>query len=282
MKALYLACIIIGISAQNILKKAFSLKNTGDGVYTFCLLTSLSSMAFFIFSSRDLQWNIGLIPYAVFFALSFAAATIFSTLSLSWGPLSLTSLITSFSQMIPTFYGLIFLKEPTRIGLFPGLALLSTALILINKKSKSSPVTFKWLLCVTIAFLGNGMCSVVQKMQQNAFSGAYKNEFMIMSMAIVAGIMLGASFIKERRGIRRFIRTGWYLSISYGIMNALVNLFVMILGGIMSVSLMFPLVSVGSILVTFIVSIVFYKEKLTHTQFIGFLSGIVAIVLLNL
>ncbi len=67
-----------------------------------------------------------------------------------------------------------------------------------------------------------------------------------------------------------------------GIMNGTVNLFVMILSGMMSVSLMFPLMSVGGILVTFTVSILFYKEKLTRLQYLGFLAGIGAVIFLNI
>ena len=282
MQAVYLIAIILGISGQNILKKSFAKKHTGQGVYTFSLLAYLCAIVFFLLTSRDLQWNWGLIPYAFFFALFFGSAAIFSTLALSSGPLSLTALISSFSLMIPTFYGLIFLKEGIRGGFIPGLLLLALSLVLINRKSKDSPLTIKWLIFSLISFLGNGMCSVVQKMQQIAFAGHHKNEFMILSLSIVCLILGIPLLIKERDRFLQYTATGWYLSAGCGIMNGAVNLFVMILSGMMSVSLMFPLMSVGGILLTFTVSKLFYKEHLTKAQYSGFLCGIGAIILLNL
>ena len=55
----------------------------------------------------------------------------------------------------------------------------------------------------------------------------------------------------------------------------------MILSGKMPVSLMFPLISAGGLIVTYIVSRFFYKEKLTKIQFIGFIFGLMAVVFLN-
>lgn len=282
MELFYLIMIILGISSQNILKKSFTKKAAGKGVYTFSLITSLSGMGFFILTSRDLSWNSGLIPFALFFALSFSAATVFGTLAISCGELSLTSLVTSFSLMIPTFYGLIFLREPITIGLIPGLILLAASLILINKKQTQTVGNAKWLIYVLIAFAGNGMCSVVQKMQQSTFCGAYKNEFMILSLAFVCAIMCIAATLSERRHIAVYTKSGWHFALAYGVMNGTVNLFVMILSGLMSVSLMFPLISVGGIVVTFIISKLFYKETLTKAQHIGFLLGIAAVIFLNL
>ena len=65
-------------------------------------------------------------------------------------------------------------------------------------------------------------------------------------------------------------------------MNGLTNMLVMILSGLMAVSVMFPLISAGGIIVTFIISKFVYKENLTRMQFMGFLVGILSIVFLNI
>ena len=54
------------------------------------------------------------------------------------------------------------------------------------------------------------MCTVVQKMQQVASDGAYKNEFMIVALAIVIVIMLAMTFVKERKNIKLFAKSGWH------------------------------------------------------------------------
>ncbi len=282
MEIFYLIFIIFGLSGQNILKKMYSKKTDGKGLYTYTLMIVLSALLFFVVTSKNLSWNLSVIPYSVLFAVFFSMAIVMSTLAISCGPLSLTSLITSFSLMVPTFYGLIFLKEPVSFGLIPGLVLLSISIVLINKKEKNVPVNLKWLILVSLAFLGNGLCSVMQKVQQNAFNGGYKNEFMIISLVIVSVIVFVVSFIKERKEYKYYISKGAVSAFFNGMLNGSVNLFVMILSGLMSVSLMFPLVSVGGIVITFIVSKVFYKEQLTKAQHIGFLFGLAAVVFLNI
>ena len=88
--------------------------------------------------------------------------------------------------------------------------------------------------------------------------------------------------ITERKHFADYAAGGWHLALGCGILNGAVNLLVMILSGMMSVSLMFPLVSVGGIVVTFFVSKFLYKEKLTKAQYLGFSLGITAIILLNI
>ena len=282
MNIFYLISIIIGVSAQNIIKKPYTDKTNGKGVYFFSLLTSLSAMLFFVLISNGLNFEIRILPYSLLFALSYALTTVFSVLSVACGSLSLTSLIISYSLMIPTFYGLIFLNDDISIGLFPGIALLALSLLLINKKSDDSPITLKWLIYVLLAFIGNGMCTVSQKMQQVAFGGEYKNEFMILALAVVSIILSLLIIVSERKEIKTYVKFGWHLSIICGIMNGAVNLFVMLLSGKMPASLMFPLISAGGIIVTYIVSRFFYKEKLTKTQLCGFILGTISVVFLNI
>jgi drug/metabolite transporter (DMT)-like permease len=126
------------------------------------------------------------------------------------------------------------------------------------------------------------MCTVVQKMQQNASDGAYKNEFMIVALAIVTVIMLIMTIYKEKSGIKKYAKSGWHFALMCGVLNGVVNLFVMVLSGRIPVSLMFPLISAGGLIVTYIVSRFFYKEELTKTQFIGFVFGLAAVVFLNM
>ena len=282
MNAVLLISIILGVSAQNIIKKPYTQKNSGKGAFIFGALSSIAAMLFFVITSGGFRWESGLVPYALGFALSYGTSTVFSVLATASGSLSLTALIISFSLMIPTFYGLIFLNDPVSVGLVPGLILLAASLVLINLKSDSIKITPKWLLYVFLAFVGNGMCSTVQKMQQVAFDGAYKNEFMIIALLSVCVGLMTVSLFTEKNDIKLCIKNGWYFALPCGIMNGAVNLFVMLLSARMPVSLMFPLVSAGGIVITYFVSRFIYKEKLTKLQLIGFVLGTVSVVLLNI
>lgn len=281
MSIFYLISIIFGISFQNIIKKPFTEKHSGKGLYFFSLLVGFSAMIFFALTSKKFEWNSGLIVYAVFFALAYTTATVCSLYAVACGSLSLTALVVSYSLILPTVYGLIFLKDPLSFSMIVGFILLVISIFLINKTDEEKNISFKWIVFAILAFVGNGMASVIQKMQQIAFDGSYKNEFMIIALLFVVLFLSVFVLKKERKEIKTYAKSGWYLAISCGIANGIVNLFVMILSAIMPVSLMFPMISAGGIIVTYIVSRFFYKEKLTKIQFAGFLIGIVSVVFLS-
>lgn len=281
MSVLYLIIIIAGVSGQNIAKKIYTKKMQGSGTYLFSACTALFSMLFFIVTMKDFIWEAAIIPYSVAFALSFAVSNLFGVLSIKSGPLSLSSLMISYSLLIPTFYGILFLKEPISVFFLTGLCLLVISLFLVNKKKDKSQIGFKWIVFVFLSFLGNGFCSTLQKMQQAKFDGAYKNEFMILALAIVSVVLFSVALITDKKYIKENIRHACLVAPGCGIMNGLTNMLVMVLSGLMAVSLMFPLISAGGIILTYIISVTFYKEKLTKMQFLGFLTGILSIVFLN-
>ncbi len=281
MNTLLLICIIIGIALQNIAKKHYTTKAGSCGIYLFSAITSLFAMLFFLTTADSLGWNAEIMIYSSAFAISFLISIIFVTLAISSGSLSLTSLITSYSLMLPTFYGIIFLKDAVSIFLPQGLCLLAVSLFFINKPNEAYRVTPKWLFYVFLASLGNGMCSVFQKMQQVKFDGAYKNEFMITALMAVTLCLAVYSLFKESHQLKSVLRYGWIPAGISGIMSGVVNLFVMILSERMSVSVMFPLISAGGIIVTFLISLFVYKEKISKEQLTGLITGILAIIFLS-
>lgn len=283
MNAIYLVSIILGSSLQNVVKKPYT-QNLGDkGAYMFGVISTLAALAFFVVTAGGgLVWDAGILPYALAFGVSYASATVGVVIALSCGSLSLTTLITSYSLVMPTAYGLVFLKDPISVGLFPGLVLLVISLMLVTQKTESVPISPKWVIWVLITFVGNGMCSITQKMQQNAFDGAYKNEFMIVSLTIVIVILGTMAVIKERKQAVECLKIGKFQGPVCGLMNGMVNLFVMKLSGRMPVSVMFPLISAGGIIVTYVVSRLVFREKLTKRQLVGFVMGTASVVLLNI
>lgn len=281
MNIVYLLVIVLTLSAQNITKKGYTQKSSG-GVYTFSILTCLAAALFFVLTSKGFQFEKGVVPYALAFAAAYCTTTVFSVLAISCGSLSLTNLMISYSLMIPALYGVFFLKEDLSAFFYPGIIMLACSLFLINEQGEKTKVRFKWILYVVLAAVGNGMCSVFQKMQQVKFDGLYKNELMIIALVAGALGLTVVAIIRERKEILPCVKAGWFYAILGGVCNGIVNLFVMILSGRMSASLMFPLISAGGIVVTYVISKYFYKENLTRKQFIGFLLGIGSVVFLNL
>ena len=133
-----------------------------------------------------------------------------------------------------------------------------------------------------MTFAGNGACSVIQRLQQIHANGLYKNEFMIVSLFISTIAMLLISVFTERKNMLCNLKRGMAAYTVSGISNALTNLLVMVLALRMPASLSFPIISGGGIVANTVISVCFYKEKLSVYQKIGVLIGIGAILLLNM
>lgn len=284
INALLLALIVVFVSVQQVTKKAYNRK-TGGGAVTFSAASCVAALLVFLVTSGGrLVWSTEYLGFSALFAVSYSVTMVFSCLAIRVGPLSLSSLLTSFSLLIPTFYGILALGEPVSLTLYAGLALLLVALLLINleKKGEEKKITLRWVLYILLAFVGNGMCSTVQKVQQVYFAGAYKNEFMIAAL-IMAGLSMGlCGLFMERREMADCLKKGVPHYISCGIANGIANFLVIFLSTRMGASVMFPVISGGGIVLTFLISVFFYKEKLSVWQILGSGLGLVSVVLLNL
>ena len=286
MDILLLVVTVLFCALQAVTKKAFGTKISGGGTFFFSAFSTLFAMLFFVFTSEGFVFDMAYIPYSLGFGLSYLVSLVFGYLALTTGSASLSSLISSYSLMIPAFYGLVFLHEPMGKFFIPGLAILLVSIFLINKKvdNQSTKFTPKWIFYVVMSFIGGGMCSVTQTMQQKACDGQYKSEYMIVSLIFVLLCVGAISLVKERKNLGLYLKKGWHLSSLCGIMNGAVNLFVMMLVSEikMSASVMFPVIGAGQLIITYIFFRFMFKEKLTKPQLAGFVLGTISVILLNI
>ena len=285
INALYILTIIVGLTTQNVAKKAYNEKASG-GVYSFSAGSILFAILIFLIPALgDFKFNSSTLIYSLAFAVCYSVATVCNFLAIATGPLSITSLAISYSLIIPTFYGLFALSEQSKPSLYIGIILLLISLLLINleKKGEEKKITFKWAVFTLLAFIGNGSCSTIQKIQIENQNGNYKNEFMIIALLVSFLVILLTSVSGEKKAVIPNLKKGFWLYSICGVANGIVNLLVILLSnGRMAASVMFPLISAGGIIATFIISVTAYKEKLSICQSIGLLFGITSIVFLNL
>lgn len=285
MSWLLLIITVFTLALQNVFTKQYNSKQIGGQITYLAFSTFFAIAVFFVASGFKFSYESGIFIYSLVFSVCYSAALLGLTTALACGLLSVTSLIMSYSLIIPTAYGILFLNEPVKNTMCVGFVLLVISLVLVNYKKgtdKFSGINSKWLFAIIIAFIGNGGCSVVQRQQQIAFDGKYKSEFMMISLIISAVVLICAALLLERKYIVRAAKQGWYLSGLYGSFNGLTNLFAMYLGNMLPVSLVFPVLSGGSIIVTAAISVLAYKEKLSKVQLAGVLTGTASIVFLNL
>ena len=285
MNYFLLAITTIALSVQSVATKQYSKKETNAPII-YSIMSAISALIVFLVSSKfQLQFNGETLLYSLLFSVCYSSALLGTTIAIANGPLSITALIQSYSLIIPTLYGIVFLNEDIKKTMVVGLALLVISLFAVNYVKDSNgkqKISKKWIIAIIISFIGNGMCSTVQKMQQVAQGGEYKNELMIGALVIAALMLLPVSLFTEKNNVKISIKKGWILAIGCGLANGIVNLLVLILGGRIPVSLLFPVISAGGIILSSMVSVFGYKEKLTKIQLTGVVIGVISIVFLNL
>lgn len=283
MHIVFLLLLVSGMAITNATKKTYNSRSGGKGSFTFNTVFTLAAMTFFVVTAKHpLDFSLRLVPYSLAFALSYGSTIMFLFKAIQCGPLPLTSLASSYSLVIPTLYALVFLKEPASASLFIGIAFLLISLFLINARKSDTPISLQWIIYAFLAFLGNGICSTVQKIQQMHFEGGNKNEFMIMALIVVFLFLLIISLIKEKEVMVPCLKVGWYWMIFCGAANGMINFFSMTLVNMMPASVLYPLISAGGIITNSLVSRFIYKEKMSRQQYIGVLMGIISVVFLNL
>ena len=199
-----------------------------------------------------------------------------------------TTLITSYSLMVPALAGLIVLKESMGIPMIAGMILLVLSLWLTNYRKKTADApkekfTLKWLIFVLLGFIGNGMCSTVQKLAPH-YLGADVNLTLstIAALGLSSAVLITASFLTKETDLRSTLKVGAPLSLFCGLFNGAVNYLAIYLNQFIPASVMFPVLSAGEIILIVSYSLLVRREKFTAAQWIGFGVGVVSVVLLNL
>ena len=285
MIAILLIISIIAQVSQQVCRKEYN-KTSTDTPFSFSLVAVATTLVYFVVMSKgNVDFVRETLVYAVPFAICYTCAYIFTAFAIEHGPLSLTSLIIACSLAAPLLYGWIMLGEPVDAILILGFILLFMAIVFVSEpwQREGSLITLKWVIYITLTFITNGSCLIILKVFQLADGGIHSNEFMISALAITIVALLAFVLVLERKRIGRVVAGKiilWPLLCGAG--NAVANQLTLMLAITLPASILYPIQSAGGIIVTAIVSIVIYREKLSAFQKLGFVLGVAAIVLLNI
>ena len=279
---LLLLCMPLVNCCQSIAQKQYNLKYEKANVILFSAVTSVIALLFFLITSGlKLEFNPGLIPYALAFAVAYSAAWVGTVLAVKYGLMALTTLIVSCSLIFPTACG-IFLGEPVTATIVIGMILLLASMVMANLKfDRSAKFTWKWFACAMVACVGNGICSVSQTLQKRMVGDSYSHEFMILALAAAAVLLFGYAALTSS-DLRGDFRRCLPFATANGAANGLINFLVLVTIGHIPNTVLYPSLSALNMVATFLLAFFAYKERFSKIQYAGYALGIVSIVLLNL
>ena len=258
-------------------------KRVGVGAFYSLLLLSSIFLSWVVLFAVDGKVNWGVLSYAVLFAIGFTTASVMMIEALKTGSVVLTALILQLSLIGVTIWGIFFwnTKFTWKLGIGLVFVVLCLWLCLYTGKKEERKISLKWIFFVVMMFLGNAACTIVQKTQQTDFNGEYGN-FMMLATGMCALSALVIYLRSDKTHSSVLCKDSWYFPVSAGVLNAVANLLVIAMANsTLSPGLIYPVLSIGGLMVTTVFSVFIFKEKMAWWQWIGVALGFVAIAVLS-
>ena len=252
---------------------------------------------FFAFFDRTLDLIV--LKYAVLYAVVYILCIVCLYSACACGPLSKTSLFLTSSLVIPLIGSVLIWHEPFHYWYIIGLVLMFASFFLLSVKEKDEKkANIKWLLLAIGVFLLNGGLNLIIKGQQYESGGkgspgllAISYCFIIVISLLIYITMLAVSQKKTAQTEESQLSSGLFRAdcnrLSHNIKSLVLiflgagvgNFLATYLAGRLPGFILFPSVLGGSLIITTLVSVFVYKEKMTLRSVIGMILGGAAIVL---
>lgn len=225
---------------------------------------------------------------AVPFGILFVVTILLYMKAMEHGPLSFSSLLFSFGLLMPILYGVLFFHESVSLLQITALVLLFLTFYLgsVSTESGSRKFNAKWLILCIWALIGNGFIMVLAKAHQMLSPGREVKEFLIVGFGTAAVlsllIMLRQRYIAGQRTPHLVQWKFALLVLGAGITTAFGNQIVLELSGRLPAIIQFPVMNGGIVLMSSVLSVLVFREKLTRRKWMGLALGLVALVIICL
>lgn len=189
--------------------------------------------------------------------------------------ISLSATFMKLGVVIPVVLSIIFLGERIDGLAFLGIIFSLIAIIVINKSDDAEKKTIKINLIVLLILAGGG--DFLTKLFQNYGVTEFKNLYLFYTF--LTGLIISTIMLLVKNP--RFKVWDLFYGVMVGIPNVLMPDF--LIKGLETVkgAVAFPMVSAGTIVISSIIGMVFFKERLGKKEKAGIVMMVIAIILLS-
>ena len=287
-----LVLLVVALNmGESIAVKAYARKYNSGGFIMNAIIALFACAFFFakvLISGESFNFLGDMIPYALVNSAFYFCGFYLAYVAFKIGPFGLTRLIASFSLLMPIFYGIFFLNEPTGVFTYIGIALIVAAMFMMNYKGKSATAekkegaaSLKWFVCILLSTVSNGFISIMTKMQQVKFGDVCSEEFQIISIGVSFIFLAILGLIIDRNNLGYVLKNGTLYGAISGLFNGAKNFIILFIYSLLPISIVSPLKSGLAIICSFLLSTIAYKEKYSLMQKIGVACGGAAVVILT-
>lgn len=213
-------------------------------------------------------------------ALGFVGGILFlvSFILLQWNTarngIVLSSVFMKLGLLVPMVISVLFFREmPTWLQI-AGFCLALVAIVLINAKKGAGRFRWELLLLLLLGGGADAMSKIFDALGPAALSDQFL--FYIFAVALVLSLAL-VIYKKERPGWRELL-----FGAAIGIPNFFSSKFLLRALADLPAVVVYPSFSIGTMLLTTLVGVVFFKERLQKRQWLAMAVIIVALLLLNI
>lgn len=279
----YLYLLIAGmlLAANFILQKLYQ-ERAGTGLKAGLIFNTLIGLFTAVIFLFILGFKVNFTPYAFILATLMSLFCLLYTLLgfkiIKHGNVSLyTMFLMSGGMMVPYAWGVIFLDEKLNVFRIIGIAVMLLGVLLPHIGSVRADLK-QFLLCIAIFFL-NGGCSVVSKLGQteSVFGTVNADEFVFLT-GITRFVLCGVALLfllgrkapsnAEHSSSARFILL---LTVFSATISGISYLLQLIGAANLPATVVYPMISGGSIVFTTLADVTFFKEKISLKQKLGVL-----------
>jgi drug/metabolite transporter (DMT)-like permease len=224
-----------------------------------------------------------IIIYGACAGLSFGAACFSTYLALGCGSYVFSRLVLSYGIIITIVHGFI-LGETINVFGWIGLVLIIGSLYFVkgSEKNDSVKITKKWVITIGLSVLFAGLFGILQRQQQRIYGGVFDNEFMIITLAVSSVSLFIVGVIKEGKNLGYILKNGSLYALGAGVANGATNLLSLYVYGIAPMSFVAPMSAGVSIIISFLISKIIFREKFSKLQYVSVVLGAIALVLFKL
>ncbi len=209
------------------------------------------------------------------FGVITALSNLFKMLSLSCGPMNITLLVTTSSMIIPTMSGMFFGEKFSLLKLCVVFVLVFFIYLSIGK-GEDTRVRKKWFLFCALAFIFQGTIGVLQKIHQSSSHKAETGGFLFTSFLVA----IVFCFIRNKDSSQkiRLDRKTVFIGLICGGCTFGMNYINLKLSGLLPSQLFFPLINGSAIVLSSVMSVIIFKERLSKRQTVGLVGGIISLI----
>lgn len=247
---------------------------TNDDIYKFNIFAY--AVCILVFGILTLNGKISLytVLLGMLFGVITALSSLYKMLALSKGPMHITLLITTSSMIIPTLSGVFFGEKFSLLKLIVVFILIYFIYLSVGK-GNDGKINKSWVIYCLFTFVFIGSIGVIQKIHQTSVHKSEISGFLFVSFFI--SLIISGLRIKDKKNFKdkkKLIP----LAMICGVCTFTMNFVNLKLSGLLPSQLFFPLVNGSAIVLSSVMSVVLFKERLSKRQTVGLIGGILSLI----